>query len=161
MKYIVTLTKTLEKKVVVEAENIDDADRKLVKGETLFEVERTVSEDCYQGWAYDLAEQNGVDQNCLPVEEGDAVICSLDDFARWYGCDSVDELERALYKHTDCGMCYSTTSNTITLVGYVEGADCDGPSETLVYPFSGKQVKAVMSRLEEEADEMWHEWNDD
>lgn len=37
----------------------------------------------------------------------------------------------------------------------------DAPSETRMYPFPGNEVRAVMARLEEEADEMWHEWNND
>lgn len=160
MKYIVTLKKVVEKKVVIDAENLEEADSKLLDGDVVFSIERTVSDDVYDGWEYKSEEIEGVDQNCLPVDDEDEVICNLDDFAKWFGCDSVDHLERALYKYTDCGMCYSADENSITLVGYVEGADCEHPSETLIYPFTGSHVKKVMAYLEEEADEMWHEWND-
>lgn len=87
------------------------------------------------------------------------LICNLEDFARWYGCETVDELERALFKNTECGMAYSATETALTLVGVVEGADCDGPSATLRYPFTVKEVKDAIEELETLAAEMWREWN--
>jgi len=159
MKYIVTLKKLLEKKVVIDAVDLEEVDKKLNAGEFEYEIERTISPDVYRGWEYQPNEIGGMDQNCLPVD--DEVICDLEGFAKWFGCDGASELERALFKYTQCGMCYSADEDSITLVGYVEGADCDHPSETLFYPFSGQRAKDVMAHLEEEAEQMWHEWNDD
>lgn len=160
MKYIITLRRTMEKKVVIEATDLEEVDSKLADENFVFETERTISPDVYSGWNYQPHIIKNIDQNCLPVDSEDEVICSLEDFARWCGCGSIAELERHLFNHTDCGMCYSADPISITLVGYVEGADCEHPTETLLYPFTGRQVRDVIARLEEEADEMWHEWND-
>lgn len=161
MKFIVTLTKATEKTVIVEANDLVEADRKLTEGDVIASFERTVSSDVYGGWDYQEDIVDGVDQNCIPVDEDDAVIFNLEDFAKWYECETVSGLERALFNNTDCGMCYSVVDGGIKLCGYVEGADCEHPNETLRYPFTGSSVKAVIARLEEEADEMWHEWNDE
>ena len=160
MKYIVTLKKALEKRVVVDAVDLEELEKKLVSGDFIFTTERSISLDTYAGWEYKPQITGNTDINCLPVDNGDDIICNIEDFARWYGCSSVEDLERSLFKYTECGMCYSSAPDSITLVGYVEGADCEHPNETLLYPFTGQQVREVMTRLEVEANRMWHEWND-
>jgi len=89
------------------------------------------------------------------------LITNLEGFAKWFGCDSVDKLERALYKYTDCGMCYEDDEKGITLIGYVEGCDGAMPTEYLEYPFSEEDAQETIEMLEIEADRVWHEWNDD
>lgn len=160
MKYIVTLRKVLEKKVVVEAMDSTEVDHKLIANDIVGEFERTISSDSYHGWDYQSRVVGGIDQNCLPVDDSDTVICDLEDFAKWLGCDDSGQLKRVLFRATECGMNYEATEDSLILIGYVEGADCDHPSERLMYPFTGSYVRKVIARLEEEADEMWHEWND-
>ena len=153
MKYVVTLEKTLIRTVVVDASSDDDCDRKLRDGDIEREWVRSVSNQAYGDWSYNHGGH-------YTVEAGEDLITCAGDIARLYGYDGEDHLERALFKYTDCGMCAEWDSEKITLVGYVEGADCDGPSETLYFPFTVKKLREVMDELETAADEMWHEWND-
>lgn len=152
MKYIIKLEKVVEKTVVLEASSDEEADKKLLEEKVLFSKERIVNTDCYNGWKYLAGE--------LIKVENDAVICNIEDFASWFGCDNSSHLERALFKNTNCGMCYSSTEDYIELAGYVEGVDCGGPSEKLYYPFTGETACSAIKRLNKEAEIMWREWND-
>lgn len=156
VKYVVTLHKVIEKKVVVEveSEDLEAVDKKLTKNDVVAEVENVVSRDDYNGWEY----RGGV-YAPVAISPTEALICNLEDFARWYGCETVDELERALFDNTECGMCYSATTSALTLIGVVEGADCDGPSVALRYPFTGKEAKDTIEWLDTRAAKMWREWN--
>ena len=109
MKYIVTLRKVLEKKVVVEAMDSTEVDHKLIANDIVGEFERTISSDSYHGWDYQSRVVGGIDQNCLPVDDSDTVICDLEDFAKWLGCDDSGQLKRVLFRATECGMNYEAT----------------------------------------------------
>ena len=81
--------------------------------------------------------------------------------AHYYGCDNAEGLHRALFKYTEAGLDAIWTDDQMTLTACVEGADCDGPSETLEFPFTTADFDASIQNLECLADEMWHEWNDE
>lgn len=149
MKYIVRLKKVIERTVVVDATTNEEADKKLLNGEIEASFEKVGSHDVYGGFDY---------IDCETVGEGDELILNIKDFAKAFGTE-VELLERYFFKYTNCGMPISWDNEGVTLVGYAEGADCDGPSEKLRYPFLLSEAKAVIDRLEDEADEMWHEWN--
>lgn len=148
MKYIVELEKVIKRVVIVEADSDEEADKKLLAGVIEKKFNRVTSQDCYEGWEY---------KSHITAEE---VITSADDIAKLYGEKDASSLERALFKYTDCGMCEEWDDKKITLVGYVEGCDAEHPNETLYFPFTVEKFREVRDRLEKEADEMWHEWND-
>jgi hypothetical protein len=152
MKYIVKCKKVMQCIFVVDAADDLQADQKLLEGkyESKFETVKTL--DSYFGWEYeDDKKYTGVGEQ--------AVICSIEDLCSELGT-TVDRIERDMYKNTACGMPIEWNERGVTLVGYVEGADCDGPSETLEFPFTMKEFNETVQRLEDAADEMWHEWND-
>lgn len=151
MKYIVKLEQTIKRTVIVDAVDDEDADRKLLNGEIETEWKTVHSDKAYGDWTYISHET---------VSSGDDLITSAGDIAKLYGCKDESGLERALFKYTDCGMCADWDNDKITLVGYVEGCDAEHPHETLYFPFTLEKFREVRNRLEEEADEMWHEWND-
>lgn len=148
MKYIVELEKAIKRVVVVEADSDEEADKKLLDGIIEKKFDRVSSQDHYDGWEY---------KGCVKAKE---IIESADDIAKLYGESDASKLEHALFKYTDCGMCANWDDKKITLVGYVEGCDAEHPHETMYFPFTVEQFREVMDRLEKEADEMWHEWND-
>ena len=58
-------------------------------------------------------------------------------------------------------MCASWDKDKILLVGYVEGCDAEHPSETLYFPFTVEKFQEVRDFLEEQADKMWRDWNEE
>ena len=153
MKYIVDCKKVIRCKFVVDAGTDEQADKKLLAGQYESKVETTETQDVYQGYEYE-------DYKVFSGEGDETVICSIEDLCEALGT-TVDDIESYMYKYTDCGMPISWDDHGVTLVGYVEGADCDGPSETLAFPFTLKDFNETVDALEAEADVMWHEWNDD
>ena len=151
MKYVVKLIKTIETTVVVDAEDDTEADAKLMRGEYEQRFDNVKTKDTYLGMEY---------QN-FTKHKKDELICSIEDFAKWFSGTTPEHIERDMFKYTNCGMCIEWNEKGIELVGYVEGADCDMPSEFLSFPFTTEHAKSVIDYLEEEADIMWHEWNFD
>ena len=153
MKYIVECKKVVHCKFVVDADSVDQVDRKLSAGQYEFKTETMKTQDVYQGYEY-------VGHIVLSGEGDETVICSIEDLCDALGT-AMDDIECYMYENTDCGMPISWDDHGVTLVGYVEGADCDGPSETLAFPFTLKDFNDTVDALEAEADVMWHEWNDE
>ena len=153
MKYVVKCKKVIDCVFVVDADTDEQADRKLLDGKFEFKKETVTTQDCYLGYEY-------IDFKTYTGTDDEVVICSIEDLCNELGTD-VDRIERDMFKNTACGMPISWDDNGVTLVGYVEGADCDGPSETLAFPFTMKEFNDTINYLEEEANEMWHEWNDE
>lgn len=87
------------------------------------------------------------------------MINSIEDFAAALGT-TVDRLKRDVYKYTDCGAWIEWDETGIRFGTIVEGADCDGPSDSLEFPFEIEEYEASMEEIERIADAMWHEWND-
>ena len=152
MKYIVRCKKVIQCIFVVDADDDYQADRKLLDGkyESKFETVKTTG--TYLGWEYE-------DHKTLTGIGEQTVICSIEDLCSRLGT-TVDGIKRCMFKYTNCGMPIEWNERGVTLVGYVEGADCDGPSETLEFPFTMKEFNETVQYLEDAADEMWHEWND-
>ena len=153
MKFFVHCTKTVDCTFVVDADTAEQADKKLSAGEYEYKREWTTTQDSYLGYEY------VTDEKFSGTGDG-AVICSVEDLCRELGTTK-DDLKRYLYKNTECGMQVSWDDDGVTLVGYVEGADCDSPSDTLLFPFTMGVFDDTVATLEVEADELWHEWNDD
>lgn len=155
MKYVVKLKKTLERIVIVDAVDEDECDKKMqdVKQWEWSTNDEVTSSDDYCGYQYVSYE------SCDGIG-GNALVKSVDELAENLGT-TVDYLDRDMFKYTNCGMSINWNDKSVTLTGYVEGADCDGPSETLYFPFSMKEFNDTVDYLDKAAEELWHEWNDD
>lgn len=154
MKYVIKLTKTLERTVIVNANSDEEADKKLNNNEIEREwIRNTNQNPSYGEWNYEFGDHYSVDD--------DELITCADDIAKLYGCENETQLERALFKYTNCGMCASWNKDYIDLVGYVEGCDAEFPHSIMYFPFTVSEFRRVRDILEEEADQLWHEWNDD
>lgn len=152
MKYVVELKRTVTKIVVVEAEDDEEADEKLKRDDIENEFAKIETDDVYNGFSY-------VDHKTYSGKEEQRLICSLADLSEYLGI-AEHEIERYIYKNTDCGMAISYDKNGITLVGHVEcGCECDIPFETLKYPFTVKEFEDTVRDLELEADSIWHDVN--
>lgn len=154
MKYVVELEQIRKRTVIIDANSDEEADNKLLAGDVEKEWIRIESNHAYGDWSYEY-------DGHYTVESSDDLITCADDLAKLYGYDNESFLEKALYKNTECGMCASWDNDKITLVGYVEGCDAEHPSETLYFPFTVKKFREVRDSLEEQAVEMWHEWNEE
>lgn len=153
MKYLIHCTKTIDCTFVVDADTDEQADKKLSAGEYEYKREWVTTKDCYLGYEY------VTDEKASGTGDG-AVICSIEDLCRELGT-TPEDIERDMYKNTACGMPISWDDKGVTLVGYVEGMDADGPSDTLLFPFTMEVFNDTVETLEYEADELWHEWNDE
>jgi len=153
MEYIVKCRKVIECTFVVGADTDEQADEKLTTGQYRYKAEQVKTMDSYLGYEYVTYEK-------VSGTGDGAVICSIEDLCEALGT-TVDGIERLMYKNTACGMPISWDDNGVTLVGYAEGADCDHPSECLLFPFTMKDFDQTVQGLEYAADELWHEWNDD
>lgn len=153
MKYIVECAKITKVLFVVDAEDDSQADKKLLAGEYEKKVEIANNRDDYLGYQYNGCEKYSGTGN-------ETVICSIEDLCDYLDT-TPDRIKRDMYKNTNCGMPIYWDENGVALVGYVEGADCDGPSATLLFPFVAKEFQKTVQYLEDEAEEMWHMWNDE
>ena len=155
MKYIVECEKTIKCIYVVDAENDEQCHDKLVAGEIVKKFERDNTKSYgfnYGGYYYKNVESHS--------DEGeDKVICSVEDL-----CDHLettpDRLERDMFKYTNCGMPIAWDDDKVTLCVYAEGADAEW-SHDLFFPFTAKEFDKMVEVVEEESEELWHEWNDD
>lgn len=154
MKYVVKLKKTLERIVIVDAVDDDECDKKMqdMKQWKWSSNDKVTSSDDYCGYQYVSYESyDGIGDNAL--------VKSVDELAENLGT-TVDYLDRDMFKYTNCGMSIDWNDKSVTLTGYVEGADCDGPSETLCFPFSMKEFGDTVDCLDEAAEELWREYHD-
>lgn len=152
MKYVIELRKVVKRVVVIEASNDDEADSKMLNEDIIRDYTTVTSDDCYNGWSYQTHE--------VISDEEDLYLSAEDIAEKYYGCD-IDYLNHCLFKYTESGMSAIWDNNSIQVCACVEGADCDGPSATLTFPCTKAEWEHTLEYLDEEADAMWHEWNDD
>ena len=150
MKYIVTLKKTIEKVVVIEATTDEEADKMLFAGNYEYETERTVSPDVYNGFDY------------IDYKISNDVITSEKDLMRLLGSENI---ERDVYKYTQCGCCYRATKEYIAVNGYAEGSgDAECPEHILYFPFTLEDWETALTEADEEGVALWkecHTYDDD
>lgn len=151
MKFLVHCKKTVDCTFVVDADTEEQADQKLSAGEYEYKKERTITQDSYLGYEFVTDEE-------FSGTGDDAVICSVEDLCRELGTTK-DHLERYLYENTECGMPISWDDGGVTLVGYVEGMDCEGPSYTLRFPFTMGGFDDAVAKLEVVASDLWDALN--
>ena len=102
-------------------------------------------------------------------------INSPEDLASFLGIPGAEmhRIEKAIFKGTSCGawVAFETASQdhlgdvevefTYLLVGsIVEGSDVDCTTHKLKLPTTSKEFEDAMKAVEEEAEEIWREWND-
>jgi hypothetical protein len=68
-----------------------------------------------------------------------------------------NDVSRWVYKATECGACFSTREDGVSLAGYVEGWDGECPSHFLPYPFTLQELYETLEVCDQEADEIWKE----
>ena len=113
------------------------------------------------------------------------VIDSIDEFLKERKCGDQNwqQLERNMYKYTDCGMWIQRLTEKridyesphieefceapkydhvigIVVGSIVEGADCDCTPVELRFPFTMDDYSKACDSIESEAHEIWREWNE-
>jgi len=152
MKFVVECVKQTKVIYVVDAEDEAECDRKLSAGKYIHKTEIQQNRDDYLGTQYERYEAYS--------GTGDGtVICSVNDLCEYLGT-TPDRLKRDMFKYTDCGMPIEWDDEKVTLCVYAEGADAEW-SHDLFFPFTAKEFDKMVEYVEEESEELWHEWNDD
>lgn len=155
MKYIVECEKKIKCIYVVDAEDDEQCHEKLVNGQVVKKIE--VDDTNIHGFNY-----GGYYFKSFQTYSGEGketVICSVNDLCNYLGT-TPDRLERDMFKYTECGMPIAWDNDKVTLCVYAEGADAEW-SHDLLFPFTGKEFDDMVELVEQESDELWHEWNDD
>ena len=148
MKYIVKLKKEIERTVVIDAPSDDVADKMLLEGKYDFSTEHITTGDTYMGYEY----VNHTTTN-------DAVITCEQDLKDYFGTENI---ERMVYKYTDCGCCYLAKEDYISIAGYAEGSgDAECPEHLLYFPFTIEEWENALSEADREGCELWEECNSD
>jgi hypothetical protein len=75
--------------------------------------------------------------------------------------DVEGRIKQVVYKTTDCGAWIGFSPCGIEVGSIVEGSDASVGPYKLYYPFSIEEYRAVLRIVEAEADQLWHEANDD
>ena len=146
MKYIVTLRKLIEKKVVVDADSDEMADQLIGKGKYDFSTERVLTDDIYLGWEY------------ISNQTSQTVITSEEDLKKYY---DTHDMDRFVFECTECGCCYRAEKDFVGLNGYAEGSeDAECPEHRLYFPFTIEEWKETLKKADQEGCDLWHEYNE-
>ena len=117
------------------------------------------------------------------IPTGELAIRSLRQLCAYFGADTPRSLNRRVYKDTECGASISLQLQDgswlhngqagwdtldikariqgFTLQTIVEGSDAEVNSDTFYLPVRESEVKAWLADMEAEADQLWHEANDE
>lgn len=88
------------------------------------------------------------------------IINSIDDIVKGKGLERPEQLNRHVYKYTDCGAWITWNDNSVTIGSIVEGSDAEF-SKSFLLPVESDELDAWVAELERLCDEAWHEANDD
>lgn len=147
MKYIVKLKKEIERTIVVDANSDDEADKLLLEGKFDYSTERVTTQDTYLGYKY------------ISHKTSDVVITSEQDLKEYY---DTNDIERMLFKHTNCGCCYLAKEDYVSVVGYAEGSgDAECPEHRLYFPFTIEEWCDAVEAADQEGCELWEECNEE
>ena len=148
MKYIVKLKKEIERTVVVDAKSDEEADRLLLEGKYDFSTECVTTGDTYMGYEYvSYKKTDGI------------VITSEQDLKDYY---DTNDVERMVFKYTDCGCCYYANEDCVSVAGYAENSeDAECPSHTLYFPFTIDEWDQALEIADQEGCDLWNEYNED
>lgn len=87
--------------------------------------------------------------------------------ANWCGCEPiVEQIERSVYKGTDCGAWIKFTETGIAAGSIVEGSDAEVHATPLVWADQTEEeihawLDETFEHIEAEAAALWHEANDE
>lgn len=85
-------------------------------------------------------------------------ITSLEELCEYRGVKDSRELNRDLYKYTDCGAGIVFAEDHVTVGSIVEGSDAEFYRD-FKYPFEAEDFDNWIDELEGLCDEAWHEAN--
>ena len=82
---------------------------------------------------------------------------NLQDLLSLRGCgeETLENLQRNVYKYTACGAWVSEGEQGVFLGSIVEGSDQCTMTHNLQYPFTIDQFQDALQAVEDEADEIW------
>jgi len=82
-----------------------------------------------------------------------------------YGADDEDHAkalaEKWVFKYTDCGCCFDSDSEGITVAGYAEGSDAELPSYPLPWGFTIDEFNYALTLADKDGVAEWEECNED
>ena len=87
-------------------------------------------------------------------------IKNLTDLAHWFGITHKTfkaQIERALYKGSDCGMFSAFEKGKFVVGSIVEGVDFGTETHKLKYPFSTATLNKTLEAIENEAHHIWEQ----
>ena len=90
------------------------------------------------------------------------MIATMNDLAELWGLPRdtpKHRLDKALFKGTTCGAWFVFEETHLLLGSIVEGADIDCTTHKLKLPTTSDDVENALSQIEEEADQIWTDWN--
>lgn len=88
------------------------------------------------------------------------MINNLKNLLDLYEVDSEDALIRQFYKSTSCGAWLVVNEKGITFGSIVEGSDAEVEAEEMCFPFSEADLVNAIEFMENEADRLWREANE-
>ena len=102
------------------------------------------------------------------AEAGRALMEELNEWAGLEGAD-VRRISRAVYKGTDCGAWLNVDERGLSVGSIVEGSDVDCTTHYLSWgEYLGMEegelrtwLNSALVEIEEEANILWHEWNEE
>jgi hypothetical protein len=71
-----------------------------------------------------------------------------------------ENIGRALFKSTRCGIVFNVIEDGVSVCGYAEGADAECVPIDLKYPFASDVFWNAVERADDEGCELWAEWNE-
>ncbi len=147
MKYVVKLKKEIERTIVVDANSDDEADKLLLEGKYDYSTEHTTTNDVYMGYEY------------VSHKTSNVVITSEQDLKDYFG---TNDIERMLFKYTECGCSYLAKEKYISIAGYAENSgDAECPEHRLYFPFTTEEWDSALAEADAEGCELWDEYNPD
>ena len=72
-----------------------------------------------------------------------------------------DKVEKTVFKYTDCGCCFSSDSEGVTVAGYAEGSDAELPAHSLNWGFTYGAWCLLLDDADSEGVEEWNLCNGD
>lgn len=75
--------------------------------------------------------------------------------------ETLRQIKRRLYKDTDCGAWCGLTAGGVVIGSIVEGSDAEVQPKVLLFPFTQEHLDWAVEQIEEEADRLWREANED
>ena len=84
-------------------------------------------------------------------------IHNINDLAKYFGTE-VKDIERVLYKYTECGAWINWDDKKVTIGSIVEGSDAEYSKE-FVFPIDSVMINLWLDELEDLTDQAWREAN--